>query len=175
MVMTKKEITRERILHHAWQLFTSHGYENTSTRQISESAGIATGTLFSHFELKLDILHSCLATRFEAVIEQAKETDFHRSARMKITHYAQYFFQFYCQHLAFYRTLLANKLFAKGFQAQQVTLMHSLIFADQPQFNKVKAAILLDCYFMTLLYGLSEQEPTAKLMLHTLSQKVSLL
>lgn len=174
-MMRKKDKTRERILHHAWQLFTNKGYENTSTREISESVGIATGTLFSHFDVKLDILHDCLTTRFEAVIEQAKETDFHRSARMKITHYAQYFFHFYCQHLAFYRALFADKLFMDGFQAQQVKLMHELIFADQPQFNKVKATILLDCYFMTLLYGLSEQEPKAKLMLHTLSQKVSLL
>lgn len=173
--MTKKEKTRERILQYAWQLFIKNGYENTSTREISTSAEIATGTLFTHFDVKLDILHDCLETRFNAVIVQAKETDFHRSARMKITHYAQYFFQFYCQHLAFYRTLFANKLFAEKFQQQQLTLMHELIFSDQPQFNKVKAAILLDCYFMTLLHGLSEREPKAKLMLHTLSQKVSLL
>lgn len=173
--MKKKEQTRERILQHAWQLFTNNGYENTSTREISQSVGIATGTLFSHFEVKLDILHDCLTTRFETVVKQAKETDFHRSARMKITHYGQYFFQFYCQHLAFYRLLFSNKLFTEGFQQQQVALMRELVFADQPQFNKVKAAILLDCYFMTLLYGLSEREPTTKLMLHTLSQKVSLL
>jgi hypothetical protein len=53
-------------------------------------------------------------------------------------------------------------------------LIQSLVFADQPQFNKVKAAILLDCYFMTLLYGLGAETPNTKLMLRTLSQKVSI-
>ncbi|WP_404340120.1 TetR/AcrR family transcriptional regulator [Pseudoalteromonas mariniglutinosa] len=173
--MNKKQQTHDLILKQAWQLFTDKGFENTSTREISQRAGIAVGTLFSHFTTKIVILDECLTTRFDEVIKQAKDTDFHRSARLKLNHYAQYFFHFYCQHASFYRPLFACQLFTAQFQQQQVALMQQLILADQPQFNKVKAAILLDCYFMTLLYGLKDPQPNTKLMLRSLSQKVSLL
>ncbi|WP_300360047.1 TetR/AcrR family transcriptional regulator [uncultured Pseudoalteromonas sp.] len=166
--------THQHILNVAWQLFSKHGFNETSTRQISSTCGIAIGTLFKHFDSKIVILEACLELRFHDVLELAKETDIHRPPRLKINHYAQYFYQFYCLHHRFYKVLFSQRLFCKTFQQQHMELIQSLVFADQPQFNKVKAAILLDCYFMTLLYGLGAETPNTKLMLRTLSQKVSI-
>src|SRR5262245_20902741 len=47
-----KLATRQRILHVAGELFRTRGFEATTTRDIAQSAEIATGTLFNYFETK---------------------------------------------------------------------------------------------------------------------------
>jgi len=46
----------ERIEAAAWQLFTEHGFDNTTTRAIADAAEIGAGTLFVYFPEKLDLL-----------------------------------------------------------------------------------------------------------------------
>lgn len=55
-----KEATRQEILNAAQGLFTSQGFEATTTRDISRRAGIAAGTLFNYFPTKEAIV-GCLA------------------------------------------------------------------------------------------------------------------
>ncbi len=50
-----KEKTKERILEAALELFRKHGLEGTTTRQISQKAKIAEGTLFNYFQTKEDL------------------------------------------------------------------------------------------------------------------------
>jgi AcrR family transcriptional regulator len=50
-----KERTKERILKAALELFREKGLEGTTTRQISQKAGIAEGTLFNYFKTKEDL------------------------------------------------------------------------------------------------------------------------
>ena len=45
----EKDATRRRILDAAVQLFRTRGFEATTTRDIADAAGIATGTLFNYF------------------------------------------------------------------------------------------------------------------------------
>ncbi|MHC4966966.1 MAG: TetR/AcrR family transcriptional regulator, partial [Planctomycetota bacterium] len=47
-----KEKTRQRILVAAQRLFSTAGFDQTSTRDLSSAAGIATGTLFNYFPTK---------------------------------------------------------------------------------------------------------------------------
>ena len=47
-----KQQTDSRILKAAEKLFLSKGYEDTTTRDIASSAGIATGTLFNYYKTK---------------------------------------------------------------------------------------------------------------------------
>ena len=54
--MSKRQITRARILSSAWHLFAEQGYEETTTRQIARHAEVADGTVFSHFPTKLEML-----------------------------------------------------------------------------------------------------------------------
>lgn len=55
-----KSATRERILQAARKLLAEKGYEATTTRDIAESAEIASGTLFNYFATKEAIV-ACLA------------------------------------------------------------------------------------------------------------------
>ncbi|NJN29046.1 MAG: TetR/AcrR family transcriptional regulator [Synechococcales cyanobacterium RM1_1_8] len=48
--------TKTRILKAAQQLFSRHGYDGTTTRDLAQSAGVAEGTLFRHFPNKKAIL-----------------------------------------------------------------------------------------------------------------------
>lgn len=48
--------TRERILDVALELFTRHGYDKTSLRDIAERLGITKAALYYYFERKQDIL-----------------------------------------------------------------------------------------------------------------------
>src|SRR4051812_32960742 len=50
-----KELTKERILTAALELFRKKGLEGTTTKQISRKAGIAEGTLFNYFATKEDL------------------------------------------------------------------------------------------------------------------------
>ena len=52
---------REEIRDAAAELFTTHGYANTSTRSIAEAVGIRQSSLYHHFSTKDDILEVLLA------------------------------------------------------------------------------------------------------------------
>ena len=53
-----KAATRQRILEAARQLFAAKGFEASTTRDIADAAGIASGTLFNYFAAKEVILSS---------------------------------------------------------------------------------------------------------------------
>ena len=48
----QKRQTRERILECARKLFSGKGFEQTTTRDIAEAAGIAAGTMFNYFSTR---------------------------------------------------------------------------------------------------------------------------
>jgi AcrR family transcriptional regulator len=50
-----KENTRREILEAALKLFSTKGFYNTTTKEISTRAGIAEGTLFNYFKTKEDL------------------------------------------------------------------------------------------------------------------------
>jgi AcrR family transcriptional regulator len=64
--------TRERILDIALELFTEHGYDKTSLRDIAERLGMTKAALYYHFERKEDILLE-LHLRLHALGREALE------------------------------------------------------------------------------------------------------
>jgi AcrR family transcriptional regulator len=56
-----KAATRERILQAARQQFAARGFDSSTTRDIADAAGIASGTLFNYFATKEVILASLAA------------------------------------------------------------------------------------------------------------------
>jgi len=47
-----KQQTRQRILATAAELFADKGFEESTTREIAQAAGLATGTMFNYFPSK---------------------------------------------------------------------------------------------------------------------------
>jgi len=58
--MTRKEQTSNKILEVAFELFSTFGFEKTTTRQIAEHAGVNELTLFRHFETKHNLFQTAI-------------------------------------------------------------------------------------------------------------------
>jgi AcrR family transcriptional regulator len=56
-------VTRSLLLDAAHSLFVNQGYAATSMRQIAESAGLALGGIYNHFDSKEAIFHAILIDR----------------------------------------------------------------------------------------------------------------
>jgi len=69
-----KEHTLRRIEQAAWTLFTTRGYEATSTREIAEAADIAAGTLFNYFPEKRGLLIHLMRRRIDEAADHAFDT-----------------------------------------------------------------------------------------------------
>lgn len=74
-----KQATRERIVESAHELFTSKGFEETTTRDLARAAGIASGTLFNYFPSKealaLELIAEALERAHERFAKQTPEID----------------------------------------------------------------------------------------------------
>lgn len=68
--MNREELqTRDKILHTAFGLFLSKGYENTSVQAIIDTVGIAKGTFYHHFKTKEDMLVDMIEGMSRRVVE----------------------------------------------------------------------------------------------------------
>ena len=61
--------TREAIRRAAWELFSTQGYEATTTNAIAARAGVAAGTVFVHAKDKADLLFLVMHERLERAVE----------------------------------------------------------------------------------------------------------
>jgi AcrR family transcriptional regulator len=64
--------TRRRIQNVAIELFTEHGYEKTSLREIAERLGVTKAALYYHFKSKDDIVNSFVEDRIHRLDELIK-------------------------------------------------------------------------------------------------------
>jgi AcrR family transcriptional regulator len=55
--MASGDVTRQRLLRAALELFTTLGYHPTTTPQIAKKAGVAEGTIYRHFPSKQELLN----------------------------------------------------------------------------------------------------------------------
>lgn len=55
--MAQGDLTRQRLLRAALELFTTQGYHPTTTPLIAKKAGVAEGTIYRHFPSKQDLLN----------------------------------------------------------------------------------------------------------------------
>ena len=64
----QKELTKEKIINSAFEICSENGFA-VSTDAIAKHAGVAHGTIFTHFP-KADVLLSCLVRKFGDSIEK---------------------------------------------------------------------------------------------------------
>lgn len=70
-VVKEAEERKNEILDVAERLFTSKGFDNTSTNDILKEIGIARGTLYYHFRSKEDILNAMIDRTTQRLITKA--------------------------------------------------------------------------------------------------------
>ncbi len=54
----KSKNSKEKIIQSAFSLFSSKGYDSTSTQDIINLSGLSRGAMYHHFKTKEDILRS---------------------------------------------------------------------------------------------------------------------
>ncbi|MBT1065511.1 TetR/AcrR family transcriptional regulator [Bowmanella sp. Y26] len=171
--MDKKQQTRKQILAAAWQLFAEQGYAQTSTRQIAIAAQVATGTVFSHFPTKLDLLKEGLQDKLDETLACASQTDQLDNPKDRLLHYASHLYQFYLEQKEFSRELFRELIWQwDDLEAELEDFKHTLF--SRSHYNPIAANLLMDCYFMTLLDGLHGQQ-NQQTMLNNLHDKLALI
>lgn len=69
-----KQQTRAKVLSAARRLFSEHGYEGATIRDIAAAAGMSTGAVFANFADKSDLFREIMATDLDALIETMRES-----------------------------------------------------------------------------------------------------
>jgi AcrR family transcriptional regulator len=172
--VSKREQTRSRILSAAWQLFTENGYEKTSTRDISSAAGVATGTVFSHFPNKLDLLKSGLETQLNKLLVETAKSDTSTTPIDRLLHFASALYPFYLSQREFSKVLFKEILWqSQSLDPQLNAFKHQLAFGDEQKL--AYADVLMDVYFMTLLSGLNDDAENEVSLITKLKEKLRLI
>ena len=68
-----KQQTRAKVLAAARRLFSEHGYEGATIRDIAAAAGMSTGAVFANFSDKSDLFREIMATDMESLAEAMRE------------------------------------------------------------------------------------------------------
>ena len=55
--MKQADLTHQRLVRAALELFTTQGYHSTTTPEIAKKAGVAEGTIYRHFQSKQQLLN----------------------------------------------------------------------------------------------------------------------
>ena len=66
--------TRAKVMAAARTLFSQHGYEAATIRDIARAAGMSTGAVFANFQDKSDLFEAVLAEDYERVADLLRET-----------------------------------------------------------------------------------------------------
>lgn len=68
-----QELSRERILEEARQLFIEHGYHTLTMRSIAKSMGYSHGALYYHFSEKAELFYALVTDDFQMLLERQKD------------------------------------------------------------------------------------------------------
>lgn len=82
------DLTRQRLIRTALELFTTRGYHDTTTAQIAKKAGIAEGTIYRHFASKQHLVNELYraAQRWASkVVQEAARDPSATTARAQLT------------------------------------------------------------------------------------------
>ncbi|REG85874.1 TetR/AcrR family transcriptional regulator [Marinomonas pollencensis] len=121
---TQKANTRANIKRIAKQAFLTNGIEATSTRFLSNQAGVAVGTLFVHFPDKLSLVKEIFFDEMDAALTAAADDQQTcQSPSDYLLQMADVLFSFYDKYAEFARLVLFDSLAHGGFHTKQVEVI----------------------------------------------------
>ncbi|EPN1945446.1 TetR/AcrR family transcriptional regulator [Vibrio parahaemolyticus] len=167
--MTKRQQTRDKILKAAWASFAQNGYDMTTTRQIAREAGVADGTVFSHFPTKLSILREGMLTQLQQISQDTLVSVEGKTAIDIGLALTEKYYRYYFANVELSRALLKEVIWDLDYyQSFNQALFQS---ASVSSVLEDKMPLIFDCYFMTLIAHLSRAEPDVEAALTDLHAK----
>lgn len=113
-----QEDKRRRILDAAEALFHERGFALTTTREVAQRAGVATGTLFLYVRTKEELLLTLWRERLGAVVEAAWASRPAGGLEAELLHLFSAFFDWYARDPALSRVYVRELLFPGGSAAE---------------------------------------------------------
>ena len=110
----RKTETLRRIEEAGWHLFTTRGYEATSTREIAEAADIAAGTLFNYFPEKRSLLIHLMQRQIDGAVNRAFDTMTPSTLEGELSHLFAALTQSYAKERRLSRVFIKELLFTDG-------------------------------------------------------------
>lgn len=134
----KAEETKARIISAAARLFSSQGFDKTSTRAIAAEAGVAHGTLFRYAPTKEDLVEAVFAERIGEALDRAEATAPADGAFSSLAlHFYDAFVDTYAEDEALARVLVKELPFLQGdAQLRQNVLTFRLLSALSAHVDK---------------------------------------
>jgi AcrR family transcriptional regulator len=169
--------TRARIQQVAVELFTEHGYEGTSLREIAERLDVTKAALYYHFKSKEDIVASLVEDYYgqiDALVAWGREQP--RTAEMRTGILRRYImilaggdkvFRMLQQNQAAVNTLASEKHKGQVFRERMHSLVETLTEPDDSLKDQVGAAMLLggvSIAWMTFADRVQDREELADLV-----------
>ncbi len=101
--------TRQRIIDAAFQLFTDHGIEGTSTRQIATLAGVNEVTLFRHFGTKDGLAREVVSCSFPSdALPRLQKVEFGEDLESELYQLTMTIIRLHSERQDFFRFIFAN-------------------------------------------------------------------
>jgi AcrR family transcriptional regulator len=117
---SRKQDKRARIRAAAWHLFTHQGFDKTTTKEVAERAGVATGTLFLYAPDKTDLLFMVIHDELERVIDESTASLPRRDLVAQLMHIFSALFAMYARHPELAKAFLRATPLRKGPNGQRV-------------------------------------------------------
>lgn len=185
---TASEETRTLILAAAKDLYTEKGYKQAPIRELAAKAGVAEGTIFSHFPDKASLLAAAVMEEVDSALAEAFTTLPKKAAcREKLLHIARHLYSHYGKNPVLWRAYLKESIFLSGEWGDRIRqsveefieCVSSLIEEEKrkgayaPETDsKAAARLYFSAYFFELLAGLSAPEFDLETMFATLRSAV---
>lgn len=118
-----KADTRERIRAAAWDLFTTKGFDATTTQAIAKRAKVAAGTVFVHASDKADLLFLVMYDRLVDIVEDRLGSMPRGKLVDRLMHVFSGLFAMYGEHPGVAAAFVKNFPGARGPNAQRMWTM----------------------------------------------------
>jgi AcrR family transcriptional regulator len=83
------DLTHQRLIRAALELFSSRGYHDTTTAQIAKKAGVAEGTIYRHFPSKQQVLNELYRAALRWAAKAVDDTGDAATPRVRLARVAQ--------------------------------------------------------------------------------------
>ena len=163
----QKAQTRQSILDAARELFSSAGYQETTTRQLAGACSVSIGTVFAHFPSKQALLDAVLAEVIaQALADARNRLTAEDDAFSALLVYARELYGAYLENRSLSRELLRYGLFSNpgpdnqlaGFTEELQQRLAHLPMSDAKR--RVLANALFSHYFAVLIGMLRDDSST---------------
>ncbi len=116
-----KQRRRDKILESAKKLFSTHGYQETTIKMITEEASLSPGSFYLYFASKIEVYRTLNITGIdllESMITEAISAD-HRGSADKIRALARGYYRFFSEERELYNIIAVNHLGLREFFLNQ--------------------------------------------------------